>query len=136
MVAGDRLADGVDAFAVVRLEEARLHAERLGEVAGTAGQRVELVDRDAERVLVDRRRVGLDPRPGEDMRVPRRVDGGDVSARRLERLRDPGGAGEQVERRARTRSSEQLGQHRHEPPLRPDVLDHTDIMTGCRMQLR
>ena len=49
VVAGDRLADGVDPLAVVRLEEPRSDAERLGEVARDAGQGVELVDRRCER---------------------------------------------------------------------------------------
>ena len=42
----------------------------------------------------------------------------------LERLRDACGAGEQVERGARRRRLAQARQHRNQPALRPEVLDH------------
>ncbi len=53
MVDGDRLADGVDPLPVVRLEEARLDTERVGDVARRAGDGIELVDRLLELGRID-----------------------------------------------------------------------------------
>ncbi len=73
---------------------------------------------------VDRARVGLDVGAREHLRVARGVDRGDVRAGALERLRDAGGAGEEVEGGAGLGRLAQSRQHRHQPALRSEVLDH------------
>ena len=100
VLALDRVADGVDPRTVERLEEPRLLAERLGEVARVPRARVQVVDDRRELDEVDARRVGGDVRTREHLGVARGVDRGDVRAGALERLRDACGAGEEVERGA------------------------------------
>ncbi len=124
VLALDRIADGVDPRTVERLEEARLLAERLGEVARRARPRVQVVDHRREIDEIDRARVGLDVRASEHLRVARSVDCGDPRAGALERLRDARRAGEEIERGARLGRLAQSGEHRHQAALRPEVLDH------------
>lgn len=116
------VADGIHAAAVLRLEEARLHAEGLGEVAVLTGQATEVLQQTAEALAV------------------RRLIGGDVSllqrlavlARSLECTRSP------VRRRpwptrvvpANTSQADATGSPRamrldggHEDALGADVLD-------------
>ncbi len=130
VLALDRIADGVDPRTVERLEEARLLAERLGEVARRARPRVQVVDHRREIDGIDRARVGLDVRAREHLRVARGVDRGDPRAGALERLRDARRAGEEIERGARLGGLAQSGEHRDQAALRPEVLDHPGRLVG------
>ena len=120
----DRGADRVDPGPVLGSEVARRRAERLGEVAGNAVERVEPFQRDGERVEVHRVTVGLDVAAREHLGVPGGVDRRHDAASALELLRDPGRAREEIERVAGPGRGEHLTEHRHQTPLRPQVLDH------------
>ena len=82
----------------MRLEVTGLTAERLGDVAGLAGEGVEVGHRRPERRGVGGGGVRLDVGAGEGVRVAGAVDGGHVHTLGLEGLGDAGGAGEKVER--------------------------------------
>ena len=45
----------------------------------------------------------------------------------LERLRDAGRAGEEIERGAGSGRLAQAREHRHQPALRPEILDHVEL---------
>src|SRR5579871_3802270 len=126
IVVGDGLADRVDSFAVEGLEVARLHTERLGDIAGPAGEVVEPVDGAGELIVIDLSRVGSHIALGQNLRIARGVDRSHGGPLAFELLRYPRRPGEQVERGpgARpTRAPADLTQSRDQPPLRSDVLD-------------
>ena len=92
----DGIADGVDAFAVVRLEKAGANAEGVGEIIGLARQGVEFLD---ERlclggVLLD---IGDNIRGGQGAGVGGVVAGAHPEALLFEGMAHATGAGEGVE---------------------------------------
>ena len=125
MVAVDGVAHRVDPGAVLGPEEARPHAEGVGEVARLTGKRVQGVDGIPQLAGVDGVGVGRDVRLREHLGVASGVDCGDHGAGALERLRDACGAGEQVQRGAGRRRLTEARQHRYQPALRAQVLDHS-----------
>ena len=128
----DRVADGVDPLSVERLEEPGLPAERLGDVASGSGERVQVRQRVRELAFGQGRRVRLDVAAGEDFGVAREIDSGHVHPEALERLGDPGRAGEQVQRApGAARRADRL-EHGHEPSLGSEVLDHVQPTAGPR----
>src|SRR5262249_16865158 len=117
----DGVAHRVNAATVVRLEEAGLHAERLGEVAVDSRPAREIGERRFDLGLVDFVRIELDVALREHFGVPRSVDRGDVRALPLELLCNPRRPGEEIERGFRARA--QLTEYGHQPALGTDVLN-------------
>ncbi len=132
IVTGDDVTGGIYPCGIERLEEARFLAEGVVHVARRAGEPIEMGDGCGERRHVDGGSVGLYVALGEDVGVARRVDGGDLDALRLEGLGDTGRAGEEIERGAGAGGRADLGQHRNESSLRPQVLDHATHPTMAR----
>ncbi len=130
VVHGDGVAHGVDALAVVRLKETRLPAKRLGDVAGSTGPCVQLVDDARQGDGVDARGIDLHVTTRQHRRAPGAVDSGDASPLGLEGLGHAGGTGEHVESGGGPAAFEQRGEHGDEATLGPQVLDHgaTDDM--------
>ena len=100
------------------------HTERLGEVAGLAGQRVQLVDGVRKRVFVDRCRVGGDVTLREHPGVGRGVDRRHRDAAALELLGNPRRPGEEVKRRRGADRGRDLTEDADQQPFRTEVLDH------------
>ena len=121
------VAHGIYPSGIVRLEVAGLMAERLRDVAGFAGDGVEVGDRRPQRTGIGDGGVGLDVGAGEGVRIAGAVDGGDVDALGLEGLGDAGGAGEEVERGGGAGGLADAGEDGDETALRADVLDHRDF---------
>ncbi len=122
----DRLAHRVDPTAVVRLEETRAHAERLGDVAVGAGPRHEVAQRGLDGGDIRGRAVERDVALCEHLGIARGVDRGDMRAPPLELLGNASGPGEQVEGPARAGNGRDRTQHRYQPSFRTDVLDHDE----------
>ena len=125
IVALDRVADRVDAPAVVRLEEPRSNAEGLRGVAVDVGPGGKVRECLGDLVAVGGVSVERHVALGEHLGVPRRVDRGDVRTPALELLGDARRAGEQVERPARSCVGANGAQHGYQPSFRSQVLDQT-----------
>ena len=133
MLRFDRGPDRVDPLAVLGPQVAGGGAEGLGEVPRYPVERIQRGQRPGEHSLVHLVPIGLDVAPREHFGVPGHVEGRDEPAPLLELLRDPGGAGEQVERPARAGRTEHLAEDGHEASLRAQVLDHRSDGIGRRV---
>ena len=121
----DRGADRVDPGAVLGPQVPRRPAERLGEVAGAAVERVEPGRSAPSRLDVDRVPVGLDVAAREDLGVAGGVDARSRCPPR--RLNSWATRVVPVNRSSAVRAPdarEHLAEHRHQPSLRAEVLDH------------
>src|SRR5215203_2920408 len=121
-------SDGVYAGTVLRLKEASLFAERLGEVAGYAGQLIELDESVRQFFCVDFVGISLDEALGQDLAVAGDVGRREVQPPPLELLRHSRRAGEQVESRCSFDGSGNVAEHGDECSLRTQVLDHGDLL--------
>ena len=113
----DLLADGIDPLAVLRLKEAALSAEGLGEVAGSARERVERID-DARGLLRPVRQIGLDVAGRQGGGVGVEIIGANLEALLLEPVPHPRGSREQVHHRpAGLESADHLYNQRNQDTL-------------------
>ena len=129
---GDRLADGIDTAAIFGLEEPRLHAERVGKVAGGCREAVELLDQLPGGAF-DGVSICGDVAAGQRVREGVVVVGNDAVAAALEGVAHPRCAAEKVEhRRPRRKPSDGVTNQVEQPSLGSEILDHRWVARVAR----